>query len=74
MQNPDLDFNDDGNLDVKPWKSIMDSLAFVGRNKPCSSPGAACNYSETTVFLASHVYRCTTANDWTVGEFDIDER
>jgi len=37
-------------------------------------PGAACNHTETTVFLASRAYHCTTANDGTVGEFDIDER
>jgi len=31
VQNPELDFNHDGNLDVEPWESIMDLSARVRR-------------------------------------------
>ena len=67
----DLDTDDDGQLDVVPWSSVIDSVAFLG---PDPDDGNAV-YSDTTVgpdgnFVPGHAIRCG-AGSWNVGCFDL---
>ena len=72
----DLDTDDDGVLDVTPWASIYDSVAFVENfDTPASGEHF---YSATTVgpdgtFAVAHASRCPDGPGgvWTVQSFDL---
>mgnify|MGYP001999615792 CR=1 FL=1 len=71
FEGDDLDTDDDGQLDLVPWSSIIDSVAFLG---PDPASGNAV-YSGTTVgpdgnFVPGHAIRCG-AGSWNVGCFDL---
>ncbi|HBZ96954.1 MAG TPA: hypothetical protein DEO57_03835, partial [Phycisphaerales bacterium] len=71
FEGDDLDTDDDGQLDVVPWSSVIDSVAFLG---PDPDDGNAV-YSDTTVgpdgnFVPGHAIRCG-AGSWNVGCFDL---
>ncbi len=70
MLDDDLDTDDDGTLDVEPWASIADCVAFVG---PDPAAGDAV-YCSTLVgpdgdYTPGHAYVCDAA--WYVGTFEL---
>jgi hypothetical protein len=72
----DLDTDDDGVLDVTPWLTEIDRVALVEEPNPPASTeyhyGLAPDQlvGPDGIFVPGHVYRCTTAGTWTIGDFD----
>jgi hypothetical protein len=71
----DLDSNDDGVLDVTPWSSVLQSVAFIesGTNPPVGTEFA---YGSVRVgpdpngFVPSQMSYCPSTGTWTIGPFD----
>jgi hypothetical protein len=69
----DLDTDDDGVLDIEPWTSAMDCVAYVGPDPATGDP----IYCSTTVgpdgdYTPGHAYRCPDGDgDWYVGTFEL---
>lgn len=64
----DLDTDNDCDLDVTPWTSVIDGIVLAG-------PDVACGYAATVIgpdgsFSPSHAYKCTPDGTWTIGLFD----
>ncbi len=72
--NQDLDTNDDGSLDVTPWLSALQSVAFIesAANPPVGTEFA---YGKVRVgpdagsFVPSQLAYCPSTNAWTIGTF-----
>ncbi|MFM7809952.1 MAG: hypothetical protein ACKPEA_18790, partial [Planctomycetota bacterium] len=82
----DIDNNDDGVLDVKPWASVADSVGFV--KTAATGPikdgtvgewtyqvaneigGNTPMVGPDTNFVPGHIYRCSPQGSWKVGFFD----
>ena len=67
----DVDENDDGKLDRRPWDEILDAVSFSETAQP-NCVGHEYVYSSTIVptdgsFVAGHAYRCDGV--WRVGGF-----
>jgi len=72
----DLDTNNDGVLDVAPWGSVIDSVAFVGLDYPPVDVGDEWVYSTTIVgpdvtFVPGYIYRCANGGEWAIGLLDV---
>jgi len=70
----DLDTNEDGVLDLTPWRSVVDSVAIVLNTVPTGNNGNSWVYSDTLVgpdgvFVPGHVYVCADTAEWEVGLF-----
>ena len=68
----DLDTDDDGLLDVKPWTEIVDLVAIILEDNPPSS--TEYHYGPPTVgpdgdYAPGHVFRC--GDNWLVGGFEL---
>jgi hypothetical protein len=69
----DLDLEDDGILDVEPWDTILDCVAYIG---PDPSAGDLV-YCDTQVgpdgdYTPGQAYRCPdSSGDWFVGTFEL---
>jgi hypothetical protein len=69
----DLDTDDDGVLDIEPWSSVLDCIAYVGVDPALGDH----IYCSTTVgpegdYTPGHAYRCPDASgDWYVGTFEL---
>ena len=70
----DLDFEDDGVLDILPWETIIDCVALVGPGIPGVDGDhvyCATQVGPDGMFVPGHIYRCDPDLTWTVGEFDV---
>ena len=73
MIDDDLDTDDDGVLDIEPWGSVLDCVAYVGPDPAAGDPV----YCSTTVgpdgeYTPGHAYRCPDGDgDWYVGAFEL---
>jgi thermitase len=71
----DLDLNDDGELDYKPWLKVLDSVSIKKDSGDAPSDGMAWWYSDFTIgpdhegYAPSHVYRCQTTDGWAIGSW-----
>ena len=74
--NDDLDTDDNGILDVTPWATIVDSVAFI-ESATVPPTGTEYAYGDTRVgpdasgFVPSHIYYCPDDDTWSIGFFDI---
>ena len=74
--NDDLDTDDNGILDVTPWATIVDSVAFI-ESATVPPTGTEYAYGYTRVgpdasgFVPSHIYYCPDDDTWSIGFFDI---
>ncbi len=69
----DMDFDDDGILDIVSWVTSVDDVSIV-ENLDMPPTGTEWWYSPNIVgpdgtFAPGHVYRCTPSGTWTVGQF-----
>ena len=72
----DLDANDDGTLDVTPWATMLQSIAFIENN---ATPPVGTEYAygdirvgpDANGFVPSQLAYCPTTSAWTVGPFDF---
>lgn len=69
----DLDTDDDGVLDLEPWKEIVDGVAFVALAEGSLSEWT---YSPNRVgpnggFFIFHAHRCLDTGPWRIGDFDF---
>ena len=73
----DLDTDDDGNLDITPWSSVVDVVSLIKEGNPPSSTefsyagvlggdGVGPDGSNTP----SHIFR-DAMGDWQIGESDV---
>ena len=83
---PDLDTNDDGTLDVKPWTKVLDSVGLVkvaATGPKLDGTAGEWTYQVTNadggltpmvgpdgVNLPAHIYRCSPQGSWKIGYFD----
>jgi len=72
----DLDTNDDGVLDVTPWASVLQSVAFV--ESPLIPPvNTEYVYGDVRVgpdpggFVPAQLAYCPSTGIWTIGTFDL---
>jgi len=68
----DLDIDDDGVLDSKPWDQMLDLIALIEEDNPPT--GTVHHYGPPTIgpdgaSIPGHVYRC--ADGWHIGHIDI---
>jgi hypothetical protein len=68
----DLDSNDDGILDTKPWDQMLDLIALIEEENPPT--GTVYHYGPPTIgpdggAIPGHVYRC--ADGWRIGAVDV---
>ena len=74
--NQDLDTNDDGTLDVTPWATMLQSIAFI-ENNATPPVGTEYAYGDVRVgpdangFVPSQLAYCPTTSAWTIGPFDF---
>ncbi|MCH2141918.1 MAG: lamin tail domain-containing protein [Phycisphaerales bacterium] len=70
MFGDDLDTDDDGVLDIEPWDSIIDCVAFVGPD-PASGDPVYCDVQvgPDGIYTPGHAYLCDV--DWLVGTFEL---
>jgi len=72
----DLDTNDDGVLDVTPWTSVLQSVAFV-ESAVIPPLNTEYVYGDTRVgpdpsgFVPSQLAYCPSTQVWTIGPFDL---
>jgi hypothetical protein len=73
--NQDLDTNDDGELDVTPWLSVLQSVAFI---ESAATPPVNTEYAYGSVrvgpdpngFVPSQLAYCPSTDTWSIGTFD----
>jgi hypothetical protein len=73
--NQDLDTNDDGELDVTPWLSMLQSVAFI---ESAATPPVNTEYAYGSVrvgpdpngFVPSQLAYCPSTDTWSIGTFD----
>lgn len=72
--NQDLDLNNDGTLDFRPWQTIVDLVALIKQPNPPTvteySYGPPALGPDTGGLVPSQVYRCSTDGLWRIGKFD----
>ncbi len=72
----DLDLNDDGILDVMPWTSVLDSVAFI-ESALIPPVGTEYAYGDIRVgpdpagFVPAQIAYCPSTLVWTIGPFDL---
>ncbi len=72
----DLDTDDNGELDVTPWASVNQSVAFI---ESASVPPVGTEYAygktrvgpDPTSFVPSQIAFCASTNVWTIGVYDF---
>jgi hypothetical protein len=69
----DLDTNDDGILDIKPWTAILDAVGLTTGIAP-DCTGSDRIYASTVLgpdgsFVPDQVYRCSDTGEWKIGDF-----
>ena len=72
--NQDLDTNDDGILDIRPWQTILDLIALVKQPNPPTTTEYSYgppSLGPDVTFVPGQVYRCRPDGLWRVGQFDI---
>jgi hypothetical protein len=71
----DLDFDDDGALDLTPWDSIIDCVAVVGPGTPgVDGDHVYCATNQVGpngLYVPGQAYRCDPDLTWTVGDFNL---
>ena len=70
----DLDTNNDGILDSRPWDDLLDLIALVEEENP--PVGTEYHYGPPSIgpdgaYVPGHVYRCQ--GGWEIGPFDVAE-
>jgi len=71
----DLDSDDDGVLDVTPWSSVLQSVAFI-ESATIPPVGTEFAYGSVRVgpdpngFVPSQMSYCPSTGTWTIGPFD----
>jgi hypothetical protein len=73
--NQDLDTDDDGELDVTPWLSMLQSVAFI---ENAATPPVNTEYAYGSVrvgpdpngFVPSQLAYCPSTDTWSIGTFD----
>jgi hypothetical protein len=73
----DLDTNDDGELDVQPWDTVLQTVAFI---ESATVPPTNTEYAYGDVrvgpdsgnFVPSQLAYCPTTDEWTIGTFIPD--
>lgn len=67
----DLDTNDDGFLDVRPWDEVLDAIALVetpfSGDKTYEMMFGGASVGPDGTFVPGHVFQCTAG--WQVGDF-----
>ncbi|MEY3143608.1 MAG: Leukotoxin [Planctomycetota bacterium] len=77
--NQDLDTDDDGDLDVTPWTTVIDSVAFI-ESAAIPPVGTEWAYSETRLgpdaagFVPSQLAYCPSTDVWTIGTFATNSK
>jgi hypothetical protein len=73
----DLDTNDDGELDVQPWDTMLQTVAFI---ESATVPPTNTEYAygnvrvgpDSGAFVPSQLAYCPTTDEWTIGTFIPD--
>ena len=67
----DLDFEDDGHLDLEPWSEVLDAVALVASDPDLAGDRIYCvaRIGPDRGFVPAHVYRDT--GGWVMGRYDL---
>ncbi|NJL74446.1 MAG: hypothetical protein HC892_04780 [Saprospiraceae bacterium] len=67
--NQDLDTNNDGTLDIRPWTVGVDSVGLTDSGTDFMYAGAARNFPQFGTFTADALFRTSDTDTWAAVEF-----